>query len=200
MLTSKEAVERVLRALAERLDFVKAPRTELAVCGGAALHVLGLMTRAVTKDVDAFALVRRGRKGVSLVKASPLPDHLRREAAVVARDFNLPMDWLNAGPADLLDLGLPKGLAQRLHPVTYGKRLTVCYLDRIDQIHFKLYAATDQGPDSRHMVDLRALKPGKDELEAAARRAVTHDPSEGFLNQLKGCLRHIGHGDVADRI
>lgn len=200
MLTSKQATEKVLRALAERLEFVGAPSTELAVCGGAALHVLGLMTRGVTKDVDAFAIVRRAGKRISLVKADPLPEYLRREAEIVGRDFNLPKGWLNAGPADILDLGLPKGLAGRLHRVKYGKRLTVHYLDRVDQIHFKLYAAADNGPDSRHMADLVALKPKAAELEAAARWAVTHDPSPGFMNQLKGCLRHIGHDDVAERI
>lgn len=198
MLDSKGAIERVLRALAERLDLGRSPRVALAVCGGAALHVRGLMTRGVTRDVDAFAIVRlRGRKRV-LIKPDPLPDFLVREAAVVARDFELPPTWLNSGPAGVLDLGLPKGLASRLHPVTYGKRLTIYWLDRRDQVHFKLYAAADDGPGGRHVADLLALEPTRAELESAARWAMTHDPSEGFRQALENCLRHIGHEDVAD--
>ena len=199
MLDSKEAIERVLRALAERLDLAQAPPIELAVCGGAALHVLGLMSRGVTRDVDAFALVRR-RGGRRILFKAPLPEHLMREAVIVAKDFGLAPDWLNSGPADLLDLGLPKGLAGRLRAVRYGKRLAIHYLARRDQIHFKLYAAADGGPGSRHLADLIALEPKAGELESAARWAMTHDPSEGFRNVMKGCLKHIGHENVADRI
>jgi hypothetical protein len=200
MLGSKEVVERVLRALAERLDLAKAPPIELAVCGGAALLVRGLMTRGVTKDVDTFALVRRRGRRKILVKPAPLPDYLLREAAVVAKDFALPPDWLNSGPADLLDLGLPRGLAGRLRAVRYGRRLAIHYLARRDQIHFKLYAAADGAPGGRHVADLLALKPKARELEAAARWAMTHDPSAGFRTMLQGCLRHIGHEEVAGRI
>ena len=109
MLESKAAIERVLRALAERLDLARTPPVELAVCGGAALHIRGLAAHGVTKDVDAFALVRRRGRRKVLHKATPLPPFLLREAAVVARDFDLDPDWLNSGPADLLDFGLPKG-------------------------------------------------------------------------------------------
>src|SRR5688572_18699799 len=199
MLESKEAIERVLRALAERLDLARTPPVELAVCGGAALHARGLMTRGVTKDVDAFARVeRRGRRKV-LVKAVPLPDFLLREAAVVAKDFGLAKDWLNGGP-DLLDHGLPKGLEGRLRAVRYGKRLAIHYLGRRDQIHFKLYAAADGAPGGRHLADLVALEPKASELESAARWAMTHDPSPGFRAMLKGCLEHIGHEEVAGRL
>src|SRR5688500_6575932 len=154
MLDSKEAIERVLRALAERLEFAQAPPIELAVCGGAALHVRGLMTRGVTRDVDAFAVVRRRGGATTLVESAPMPDVLVREAEIVAKDFGLPPQWLNSGPTTLNDLGLPDGLEKRLHPVEYGPRLTIHYLDRWDQVHFKLYAAADQGPGSRHIADL----------------------------------------------
>lgn len=60
---------------------------------------------------------------------------------------------------------------------------------RLDQIHFKLYAATDQGPRSKHIGDLRALSPSRDELLAAARWCRNHDPSPGFLMSLHGALR-----------
>lgn len=197
MLDSKEAVERVLRALAERLDYARTPAIELAVCGGAALHVRGLMTRGVTRDVDAFAVVRRRGRRITLVKAETLPDFLLKEADVVARDFSLPAGWLNSEPTSILDLALPDGLEKRLHPVKYGKRLTIHYLDRLDQVHFKLQAAADNSPSSRHFADLVALKPAGFELEAAARWAISQDPSDGFRLELKNCLEHLGHEDVA---
>lgn len=69
---------------------------------------------------------------------------------------------------------------------------------RLDQIFFKLYAAVDQGPRSKHFEDLRRLVPSRDELVAAARWARTHDPSEGFRGELLKALRDLGvdHADV----
>jgi hypothetical protein len=103
----------------------------------------------------------------------------------------LPDDWLNPGPTDLLDLGLPKGFADRTEVRRYGA-LTVRFAAREDQIAFKLYAAVDQGPDSKHFDDLRKLSPTPDELLAAARWTRTHDPSEGFRSMLHQALRALG--------
>jgi len=201
MLNSRDKIEQSLRALAERLEFVGAPHTSLAVCGGAALFVRGLMTRDVTKDVDVFAMGQEDEQGnLQLIKKKPLPDYLLKEAKIVANDFGLPEDWLNEGPADNMDLGLPEGLVSRLHKIEYGPKLTAYFLDRLDQIHFKLYAGTDRGPDSSHIADLIALKPSAEELEAAARWSMTHDISEGYKLTLKNCLKYLGHPDVADRL
>ena len=70
--------------------------------------------------------------------------------------------------------------------------------DRRDQIFFKLYAAADQGPRSKHFEDLRRLEATPDELHAAAAWAQTHDPSEGFGSELRRALRDLGviDGDV----
>lgn len=201
MLDSRDKIEQSLRALAERLEFVGAPHTSLAVCGGAALFIKGFMSRGVTKDVDVFAIAQEDGQGhLQLVKKKPLPDYLLKEAKIVANDFGLPADWLNEGPADIMDLGLPEGLVSRLHKIEYGPKLTAYFLDRIDQIHFKLYAGTDQGHDSRHIADLIALKPTSQELEVAARWSMTHDISEGYKMTLKNCIKYLGHPDVADRL
>lgn len=63
--------------------------------------------------------------------------------------------------------------------------------DRRDQVFFKLYAAVDQGPRSKHFEDLRRLKPTTDELREAAAWARTHDPSEGFRQELRAALREL---------
>lgn len=61
---------------------------------------------------------------------------------------------------------------------------------------FKLYAAVDQGPRSRHFQDLRDLEPGHDDLLAAARWAMSHDPSPGFRSLLVGTLRALDMEDA----
>lgn len=114
----------------------------------------------------------------------------------VAADFEVSEGWLNAGPADLLQWGLPDGFVARLTRQDFGPYLTVHLASRVDQIHFKLYALVDQGA-GRHEEDLRALAPTLDELRAAARWTITQDPSEGFRQELLGALRYLGLADVA---
>jgi hypothetical protein len=75
--------------------------------------------------------------------------------------------------------------------------LTVHLAGRFDQICFKLYAAVDLGPRSKHVADLRLLRPSSDELRAAAAWALTHDASEAFRDQLEQALAAIGATDVA---
>ncbi len=198
MLDSTEELNRVLQALAERLGFAGAPPQELVVCGGAGLFAMRWMTRTVTKDVDVLAILERAPSGqVSLHKSRPLPAILLEQAQLVGSDFGLPSDWLNPGPTDLLDAGLPDGFTGRLHAVRYGPSLTVHFADRLDQICFKLYATVDQGPGSRHLSDLTALRPDSREMETAARWAISQDPSEGFRAVLLDCLARLGFGDVA---
>ena len=55
-----------------------------------------------------------------------------------------------------------------------------------------VYGAVDQGPDSKHVDDLRRLAPTKRELLDAARWARTHDPSPGFAEILAQVLAHFG--------
>jgi hypothetical protein len=121
----------------------------------------------------------------------------------VARDLGLFEGWLNNGPSrgegGLFQMGLPAGFVGRLTEKKYGRRLTVHFIGRLDQIHFKLYAATDQR-DGTHLNDLKALHPSASELEAAARWAMTHDVSEGFKVVLRELLTHIGHESVAKNI
>lgn len=184
-----DRIDPVLSALGEHLGALGG-HVEVVVIGGAALQVLGYVERP-TRDVDVVALL----DGAHVRPAEPLPQVLREAAARVARDFGLPADWLNAGPADLVRLGLPDGFLSRVHAYAYGPGLTVHFADRFDLIHFKLYAMVDQG-GGRHEADLRALRPTSEELVAAARWARTHDPSEGFRQQLETALRHLGVEDA----
>lgn len=187
-ILNAQAAEGLLAALGEQLAAAQ-ERFEIVVIGGSALLALGVVERA-TRDVDIVAL----RSGSELRNPAPLPEALQVARDRVARDFSLPEDWLNTGPADLLDLGLPEGFIDRLETRPCGDYLTVHFASRLDQIHFKLYAAVDQGP-GKHSEDLEALAPTHEELLQAARWSRTHDPSPGFEQELRRALVHFGADD-----
>jgi hypothetical protein len=166
---TQDKAEELLHALGEQLA-ARGERYELVVIGGSALLALGLIERT-TKDVDIVAL----RTEEGLETADPLPEGLRAAGDLVARDFQVPAEWLNPHPAGLLTFGLPEGFVDRLERCEYGAALVVHLASRYDQIHFKLYAAVDQGP-GKHEADLRALAPTESELIAAARWAGPRIP------------------------
>jgi hypothetical protein len=196
---NQKDVENILSALGEQLEGLLNEPVEILVCGGSALNVLGLIQRT-TEDVDVLAYVMRDKEGkISIVKAEPLINELSVAAKIVARDFNLPEKWLNPGPASAVDLGLPEGLMERVITRKYGNKLAVHYLGRYDQIHFKVYAAVDQGA-GKHLDDLLALEPISEEIENAARWSMTHDVSEGYKQNLKAMLNYLGFRDVAGRL
>src|SRR3954466_1212593 len=188
-IASNETTDRLLSALGEQLAAL-AQRFELVVVGGSGLLALGLIERS-TRDVDVLPW----RTGDELGRAKPLPAALEAARDRVARDFSLPTEWLNPGPTDLLEFGLPEGFLDRLERRDYGAGLTVYFASRYDQIHFKLYALVDQGP-GKHEADPRALSPGEEELLAAARWSTSHDPSEGYAQLLRDILTHLGVDDV----
>lgn len=184
----------LLAALDRQLELLGSPPVVVAVCGGSALAALGLVLRT-TRDVDVLGLVRKTGRGVVVGPLARLPAGLAEAAGRVARDFGLPEDWLNLGPAPQVEKGLPDGFGSRLTPRRYGKRLTVYYASRFDQIHLKLYAAVDQG--GYHVQDLALLKPTTDELLAAARWTLSQDVSDAFRMSLVDFLRANGYEEVA---
>jgi hypothetical protein len=196
---NRDALNQALTLLAGRLDIARSEPVRLVVCGGSALIAMGLRQRT-TRDVDVVAMMDASNK---LVSPDPLPDFLLTAAEQVARDLGLFEGWLNNGPSrgegGLFQMGLPAGFVDRLTKKEYGSRLTVHFIGRLDQIHFKLYAAADQR-DGTHLNDLKALNPSSAELEAAARWAITHDVSEGFKMILKELLTQLGHESVAKNI
>ena len=187
----------LLIALDRQIALADGDKVELVVCGGSALAALGLVLRT-TRDVDVLGLARATESGVVVEQLERLPEPLVSAALKVARDFNLPPDWLNTGPALQVRMGLPEGFERRLERRRCGHRLTVHYASRYDQVHLKLYAAVDQ--DSYHVQDLELLKPTRTELLAAARWTLTQDASAPFRRSLEDFLRAAGHADVAKEI
>jgi hypothetical protein len=126
------------------------------------LLALGVIERS-TRDVDLLAL----RSDDELDSAKPMPAELEAARNRVARDFSLLDGWLNPGPTDLLDLGLPEEFIDRLERRDYGQALTVYF-----------------------------ASPTHEELVAAARWSRSHDPSEGYAQILGEVLAHMGVRDV----
>lgn len=162
---------------------------ELIVCGGSALIALGLVKRA-TKDVDVVARIINGK----IIDPEPLPEELLKTVAKLARFSGLPPDWLNTGPADIFRMGLPAGFSQRLTTRVIGQHLILHYISRLDQIHFKLYAAVDRG--GYHITDLLALAPVDKEIRQAAQWTLTHDVSDGFQTMLGLLLKELGYEQI----
>ena len=158
--------------------------------GPAASCWLGLLQRP-TRDLDVVALI----ESEQYVKVKALPGPLAQAVREVGDTLGLGPNWLNVGRSDLLDFGLPEGFALRTKVRRYGS-LTLRIAGREDQVALKLYAATDQGPQSKHLQDLRALAPKPEEPLRGARWAITDDPSQPFRSELVAVLEALGMPDA----
>jgi len=183
-------LEVALAALGELLR-ARGLHYEVVLIGGGNLILRGLVSRPTTKDLDLLGEWAPG--GVKPMR--PMPEPLRDAVVDVARAYGLASDWVNLGPESLLDRGLPDGFVARLERRDFGG-IVAWLAGRFDMVCFKLYAAVDQGPRSRHLQDLRELDPDRDELLAAARWTVTHDPSPGFRSVLVQLLADLGAEDA----
>lgn len=175
-------------------------RISIVICGGAALILNNLTLKNATKDIDVLGIIedREGMK-MKIKHAKPLPKFLQEIINEIAEVMELPETWMNPGPSDIIKWGLPEGLIERLSKKDYGDYLSIYAIHRVDQIHFKLYAAVDTGP-GRHYNDLMELNPNEDEILIAAKWAIMQDPSEGFGKILKDMLEKIGYGKIINRI
>lgn len=110
-------VERALTALGEWLEQEGGEPLGVVILGGTALILHGIVERG-TSDVDLLALadpVHRDHDASPTIRPpDPLPRRLRDGIRRIARDFQLPEDWMNVGPAAQWETGLPEGLVERL--------------------------------------------------------------------------------------
>ncbi len=181
---NSQTLEEVLVILGQLLAD-RSHHFEIVAIGGGSLLLLKQIERT-TKDPDLVAFVKAGEP----FYANQLPTALLQAAEDVGKALNLRADWLNMGPASLLEMGLPHGFVKRMH-TRYYKGLTLHLADRFDQICFKLYASVDQGPKSKHFSDLVALKPSTSELIQAKNWCITHDVSEAFEIEINKAIESI---------
>lgn len=179
------SLENALFALGQRLAHSR-QHYEVVAIGGANLVLLGYIDRA-TKDLDLVALMESGR----LISAKPLPSGLLKEIKEVGIALEIGEFWVNGGPTSLLDSGLPEGFEGRLVTRKFDG-LTIHFAGRLDQICFKLYAAVDQGPTSKHFADLKRLEPNHMELLTAKKWCLTQDISPEFSLFLGQALITLG--------
>ncbi len=190
-------IEQMLTALDRQIGARGGAAISLAVCGGAALFALGLVSRT-TKDVDVLGEVVRDGEGSRIKKIDGFPDTFEEASRAVQRDFGLPEGWINTGPAMQAESGFPAGFEERLVARSYGAYLTIYFASRLDQVHFKLYAAMDRG--GYHVDDLFALNPTPEEIEMAVQWVLTQDVSEGFRTILKDFLEKRGYDDISEKV
>jgi hypothetical protein len=165
-LAGAAGIARALGLLGE-LMAVRGERLRIVVIGGAAMNLLGFVSRATT-DIDILAFGAPGDSSSIVEPPAPLPEWLLRHVRTIASDLGLDPHWLNTGPAGQWQQGLPPGLAARIQWRSFGP-LEVGLVDRLDLIYFKVYAAADDtGPESVHFQDLLALRPSP--RESSTRR------------------------------
>lgn len=184
-MLERTRLDEALSALGALLD-ERGERIGVLVIGGGSLLLLGVVARP-TADVDIVGFSSPS----GYIKAEALPGFLAVAVREVGDALGLGDRWFNSGPASLLDFGLPPGLEDRVTVRRYGS-LEVHLPGREDLVCFKLYAAVDQGERSKHYTDLHALAPTPAQLLSAARWTRTHDPSPGFLGELRRILGLLG--------
>lgn len=136
-------------------------RLEAVVIGGAALNLLGVVSRT-TRDVDVLDPALAAE---ILAAASDFATSLRAEGEIL-RD-----DWLNNGPSSLVD-DLPSGWRERVVPAFAGSAIVLMSLGRSDLLCTKLFALCDRGED---LEDCIALAPSPAELSEAIPWLVARD-------------------------
>jgi len=181
-------LETALRATGELL-LAEGSSVAIVVVGGAALALRGFVSRG-TFDIDVIARAEETEDGLALVEAEPLPAALRDAVATVARDLDLPADWMNGVVGRQWPQGLPPGMIDEIAWRTFGG-LRVGLAGRRALIALKLFAAADRGPASVHVQDLLALAPDDAELDEAAAWVRGQDAAPEFGAILDGVLSHV---------
>ncbi|PWU13298.1 MAG: hypothetical protein C5B49_14910 [Bdellovibrio sp.] len=123
---------------------------EAVVIGGAALAILGTITRE-TQDCDVLS---------PKIPAEIL--HAARDFSreIIAGGGDLKEEWLNNGPTSLLEV-LPREWRSRKQNLYSGKALKLEPLGRPDLLRSKFFAYCDRQQD---LPDCIALKPTKAEI------------------------------------
>lgn len=187
--TQPSLLRQALSALGELLA-ADDTGVSIIVVGGASLNMLGLLTRS-TNDVDVLAFAEpRDGTSVILTPPEPLPPALVNGIRSVARDLQLPVDWMNTEVARQWRFGMPPDLADDLTWEMFAG-LRVGLAGRQTLITLKLFAAVDTGHASVHMQDLCALRPSHDELTTAARWVATQDAAPEFPTLIADAIRHV---------
>src|SRR4051812_30397032 len=101
-------LETALQALGDLLADRGHEHRVVAIGGGGALSMLGLVERS-TEDLDLVGVI----ESETLQSAEPLPATLVEAISEIAQLHGLQRKWMNNGPTSLLVHGLPAGFLSR---------------------------------------------------------------------------------------
>ncbi len=194
----KEDIEAALGELGRQMALHDAGHMAVLCCGAAALCALDVLSRS-TLDVDAIGAVNSEGLLVPMRVFSP---ETAAAVAATAQKFGLTDHWFNLEASAILDRGLPEGAVRRSgdHVKTFGPCLTVRFLDRLDLIALKMFAALDPAKGRRHVEDLVAINPSREEVRHGLRWMSTWTASPQFKAALHNLAEAFDCGDVAREI
>lgn len=135
---------------------------EATVVGGAALTLLQVISR-VTNDID-------------IITPGQLPAFIQKAAEDFAIDEQLPVGWLNCGPADVGRF-LPVGWESRCRSVYDGVSLRLITLGRLEMLMTKCWAYCDR---ERDLQDIVALRPSAEEIDVIVQWLLPLDANPGW--------------------
>ena len=186
-------VERALTELGRQLALRDADTVTVLCCGASALCVVGALSRR-TLDVDAVAMVGSKDEIIAVEEFSP---EMNEAISAVGLSLGLNPSWFNLAASAILARGLPPGALRRSakHSMDFGPCLTVRFMDRIDLIALKMSAALDPLVGRRHVEDLVAIDPTREELKHGADWIGAWPSSASFKQAF---LRLLEGFDAAD--
>lgn len=153
-------------------------RLDAVVIGGAALNLLGIVTR-FTKDCDI--LYPEIPKDVA-DEARTFAEHVRQTGEALQNN------WLNNGPASLAGHLHPLW-EERLQTVFTGTAIHLRCLGRSDFLCAKLFALCDRGID---LADCLALSPSVEELNQVVPWLEQQDAHPDWPAHVRATLADIG--------
>src|SRR5215469_159085 len=170
-------------ALFDRYLVERHLRFEGVVIGGAALNLLGVVSR-LTKDCD--------------ILTPEIPKQIDEASRAFARQMRaaggtLQDEWFNSGPASLRDQ-LLHGWEKRLQDAFVGQAIHLHTLGREDLLCAKLFALCDRGID---LADCIALAPTRAELTKVLAWLEQQDANSQWPAHVQATVadlaRRLGH-------
>jgi hypothetical protein len=160
--------------------FRKGQQFEAIVIGGAALSILGIITRE-TRDVDVL------HPGIP----SDILDSSKEFARnMEIQDTKLKENWLNEGPESLRNYLRPQW-QNRVISLFDGKAIFLQTLGRTDFIGTKVLAFCDRGFD---LEDCLNMKPTKEELLEILPWVQAYDTNPGWPAYVEGRVHELAKG------
>ena len=197
-MNRKEEIERALSTLSRRMALSGALNLEILCCGASALCVLGLLSRS-TLDVDVLGIISDEKEVVACEHFSPEMETAISESG---RELGLSDDWFNGSASTLLQRTLPTGTLERSkkHRKEFGPCLVVRFLDRMDQVALKLFAAMDPKDGQRHLRDLEEISPTHSEMLHAVTWMMGWKSNQAFRDRLAYLVEGFEFPDLAEII